>query len=221
MIQEGFECLKVRPREMDLLWLMGFRHFGTLFFRYDSADHAQRIAHVMPLRIDLHRFTLSASQKRIIKRNKDLQVIFREAFIDEEKYRLFEIHKQKFEENVPGDLCDFISPTPAEIPCHTLECCLFHEDRLIGVGFLDIGEKATSAVYSIYDTDFPKRSLGIYLLLMEISYSIEAGMNYLYHGYAYHENSAYDYKKKLSGLEYYDWQGHWQPMSKINHEDQT
>jgi leucyl-tRNA---protein transferase len=212
MIRETFQSLNVNPRGMDLLWLMGFRHFGTLFFRYDSTEQGSGNVHVLPLRIDLHQFTLSKSQKRIMKRNQDLQVVFRDAFIDEEKYRIFDIHKRRFTENIPGDLCDFISSLPAEIPCRTQECCLYHEGTLIGVGFLDRGEKAVSAVYTIYDTAYMKRSLGIYILLQEILYAREAGMHYLYHGYAYREASFYDYKKKFAGLKYYDWQGHWLAM---------
>ncbi|MDQ5986043.1 MAG: Aspartate/glutamate leucyltransferase [Syntrophus sp. SKADARSKE-3] len=213
MINEAFECLSVKPAEMDLLWFAGFRHFGTLFFRYDTSVHGQETVHVIPLRIDLRRFSLSKSQKRNMARNRDLHVVFRDAFVDEEKYRLFEIHKQRFTENIPGDLCDFISSSPATIPCHTLECCLFHDEKLIGAGFLDMGMKAASAVYSIYDTADPKRSLGIHLLLREIAFCREAGMNFLYHGYAYQEASFYDYKKRFSGLEYYDWQGHWSALS--------
>ena len=213
MIQEAFRCLQVSTRELDLLWLMGFRHFGTTFFRYDETEHGRDTAHVIPLRINLHRFSLSKSQKRIIKRNRDLRVVFRDAFIDSGKIRLFDLHKQRFTENIPGDLGDFISPVPARIPCHTMECCLYDKDALIAAGFLDMGAKATSAVYSVYDTAYPKRSLGIYLILMEISRSLAAGMDYLYHGYAYREDSRYDYKKKFTGVEYYDWQGHWRELT--------
>ncbi len=214
MIRDSFESLKVSPKEMDLLWSLGFRHFGTYFFRYDTRCYNNKTVQVLPLRINLKRFRPSASQKRILRRNRDLQVVFRNAFIDEEKIRLFEIHKRRFTENIPEDLFNFISPMPSIIPCRTLECSLFHEDKLIAVGFMDIGDDSTSAVYTIYDTGYYRRSLGIYIILSEIHYSIEAGFNYLYHGYAYREDSYYEYKKNFIGLEYYDWRGEWKPMMK-------
>lgn len=203
---------------MDLLWSLGFRHFGTRFFRYDTIEHNRATAHVLSLRIDLGRFRPSTSQKRILRRNRDLQAVFRDAFIDEEKCRLFEIHRRKFEENIPESLLDFLSPFPSRVPCHTVECCLFHDKRLIAAGFMDVGATSTSAIYSIYDTGFYRRSLGIFLILSEIRYSMEAGMKYLYHGYAYREDSFYDYKKNFTGLEYYDWSGAWKPMGKNKRE---
>lgn len=214
MIRDNFESLKVGPETMDILWSLGFRHFGTQFFRYDATESDNKTAHVLPLRIDLNKFRPSASQKKIIKRNQDLQVVFRDAFIDEEKIRLFEVHKQKFKKNVPDKIFDFISPFPSRIPCHTVECCLFNMNKLVAVGFMDMGETSTSAVYSFYDTVYYRRSLGIYIILSEIRYSIEASMNYLYHGYAYREESFYEYKKNFAGLEYYDWNGEWKPMMK-------
>ena len=205
MNQDAFQCLMVSPKEMDLLWSLGFRHFGMHFFRYDTIKHDDKTAHVLPLRIDLDKFKPSTSQKRIKRRNRDLQVVFRDAFIDREKIRLFDIHRI----NTPENLYDFISPIPSKIPCQTVECCLYHENKLIGVGFTDVGETSTSAVYSIYDTGYYRRSLGIFIILSEIRYSIENGKRYLYHGYAYREDSFYDYKKKFAGLEYYDWNGEW------------
>ncbi len=213
-IRDGFECVKVSPKEMDLLWSLGFRHFGTYFFRYDTGICNNETVHVLPLRIDLKRFRLSVSQKRIMRRNRDMQVVFRDAFIDEEKIRLFELHRERFKENIPDDLFAFVSPLPSIIPCRTVECCLIHENKLIATGFMDIGEASTSAVYTIYDTGYYRRSLGIYVLLSEIHYSVEAGFNYLYHGYAYREDSYYEYKKNFVGLEYFDWRGEWKPMLK-------
>jgi arginine-tRNA-protein transferase len=218
-IRDGFESVQVRPEEMDVLWSLGFRHFGTYFFRYDMCRYKNETVHVLPLRIDLKRFTPSASQKRIMKRNRDLRVVFREAFIDEEKIRLFEMHRERFTENIPDNLFTFISPMPSIIPCRTLECCLFHEDKLIAAGFMDIGETSTSAVYTVYDTGYYRRSLGIYVLLSEIRYSTEAGFDYLYHGYTYREDSNYEYKKNFTGLEYFDWRGEWKPMPRNSHSE--
>ena len=56
-----------------------------------------------------------------------------------------------------------------------------------------------------------KRSLGILMMLHSIAFSRERNCRYYYPGYAYREPFAYDYKKRLTGLEYLDWTTGWQP----------
>lgn len=197
------------PAQMDSLWANGWRHFGAYFFRYSTLQKSDGVYHVTPLRLDLARFTLSTSQKRVLKKNQDLEVEIRPAFIDEAKEALFHRHKNRFSENVPHSLYDFLAPEPANSPCETKEVCLFREGEMIAVSFLDIGAQATSSVYSIFEPTEPKRSLGIYLILLSIAYSLQNGKVFYYPGYAYKEPSFYDYKKKLRGLEQYDWR-EWQ-----------
>jgi leucyl-tRNA---protein transferase len=217
MIQDYFDCCDVDPRGMDVLWAIGFRHFGTTFFRYELQRHRGEIVHVLPLRIDLGRFRPSGSQKRVLRRNRDLHVVFREASVDEEKERLFSIHKERFKENVPESIYSFMSERPAQVPCPALECCLFRENTLMGTGYFDIGETAVSSIYTFFDPakDLSRRSLGIYVLLQQIAYARDAGKAYLYHGYAFREASFYDYKKLFSGLEYFDWTGKWRPWEEL------
>lgn len=204
-VNEYFFKEQVNAAQMDYLWARGWRHFGEYFFCYSRVG----AKHVTPLRIDLAGFKLSTSLKRILKVNADLQVVIREAYLDAEKEELFQRHKVRFTENVPDSIHDFLSSQPAQIPCETKEVCLFLDGKLIGVSFLDFGEASTSSVYSIYEPEVTKRSLGIFLILNSLRYSIELGKRYYYLGYAYREPSHYDYKKRFSGLEEYEWENGW------------
>jgi leucyl-tRNA---protein transferase len=49
------------------------------------------------------------------------------------------------------------------------------------------------------------------MMLHSIQFSRERGRRYYYPGYAYYEPFAYDYKKRLTGLEYLDWDAGWKP----------
>jgi leucyl-tRNA---protein transferase len=211
-IDEYFLAQQVTPAQMDYLWAQGWRHFGVFFFRYSTIRKPRGLYHVTPLRLNLANFTLSPSQKRVLKKNEDLHYEIRDAFIDKAKEALFEQHKTRFSENVPHSIYDFLSPQPADIPCHTKEVCLFQDGQLIAASFLDIGARATSSVYSIFEPTETKRSLGIYLILLSIAYSLQLGSQFYYPGYAYEEPSVYDYKKRLRGLEQYNWQD-WQPLT--------
>ncbi len=207
-----FRASHVEPEHMDLLWANGWRHFGSFFFRYSTTVWNGQVCTVLPLRIDLEHFCLSKSQKRVLARNRDLEVVIRDTVIDDEKEELFFRHVVRFDHNIPNSIFDFLSTQPATIPCQNQEICVYGKDgALLAASFLDLGQQATSAVYAMFDPEETKRSLGIFTMLIAIRYSIERGCQFYYPGYAYREPSFYDYKKRFSALNYFDWWGDWIP----------
>ena len=211
---ESFIGVDVAPAQMDRFWAEGWRHFGIFFFRYRAAPHDGKIFNVLPLRIDLQRFRLTRSLKRVLAKNQDSRVCIRPATVDEAKKSLFLKHRLRFKENLPSSLDDFMSPYPDSVPCLNLELCVYLGEKLVGVTFLDVGETATSAVYAIFDPAETRRSLGIMMMLQSIQLSRERAYRYYYPGYAYREPFAYDYKKRFIGLEYLDWETGWKPYSR-------
>ena len=200
------------PSQMDWAWSHGLRHFGIYFFRYNISPTANGFLHIMPLRVRLASFIPSKSQRRILKRNADVDVRISETQLDAKKHQLFESHKKRFAENVPDSLNIFLDVDAAHTPCPNREICLYLQGELIGVSFLDIGGTATSSVYSMFEPRFSKRSLGILLILKSIQYSKQLGKTFYYPGYAHREPSYYDYKKNFRGLEYYNWNQSWLPF---------
>jgi arginyl-tRNA--protein-N-Asp/Glu arginylyltransferase len=200
---------QVAPEMMDQLWARGWRHFGEYFFRYSIGYHDGEARKVIPLRIDLEKFTPSRSQKRAASRNRDLEVIIRPTFIDKTKLQLFQRHKQRFEHNVPDTIYDFLSRSPADTPCTNREIAVLREGNLMGASFLDVGQTSCSSVYAMFEPDESKRSLGIFMILEAIRHAREIGCRYYYPGYAYRGPSFYDYKKNFSGLEVYEWEKGW------------
>ncbi len=211
-LNEYFHCWRATPEQMDELWAEGWRHFGIYFFRYSATAHWGGLRRVIPLRVDLTRFEPSRSQKRVIAKNRNARVVIRDAFIDETKEDLFRRHRERFKENVPDSIYDFLSAEPETSPCGAREICVYDGDRLVAVSFLDVGRNSTSAVYAMFDPAESKRSPGIFTMLEAIRYSRELGCRYYYPGYAYREPSGYDYKKKFHRLEYFDWKGKWRPF---------
>ena len=212
MINEYFIAGSVSASEMDLLWAQGWRHFGTYFFRYSMAENEGALCQVLPLRLKLSTFAVSRSQQRVLKKNRDVEVIIRDAVIDAQKEALFLRHRTRFKQNIPDSIHDFISDSPATVPCRTQEVCVYDGDRLLAASFLDIGEQATSAVYAAFDPAESARSLGIFTMLCAIGQSQALGCQYYYPGYAYREPSPYDYKKRFCSLEALDWESGWKPL---------
>jgi leucyl-tRNA---protein transferase len=212
-IYDTFFSSNESKESMDELLSLGFRHFGTNFFRYNLNIHNGEFVNVLPLRIDLKKFQFSKSNKKLFKKNRFFSFVFRNAFVDREKEELFSNHALRFTENRPTSLYDFLSKNPASVPCETKECCVYDVSKLVAYSFLDIGQASTSSIYGVFDPAYSKNSLGIYTMLLEIQYSLEKNMRYYYPGYAYKQNSFYDYKKKFNSLEYFDWIENWHPLS--------
>jgi arginine-tRNA-protein transferase len=209
--EEYFVRWRVAPREMDALWAGGWRHFGPVFFRYRRAEYGGRGCTVLPLRVDLARFGPSRSQRRVLAANRDAHVRVVPTRVTDEMEEMFERHKSRFTDHVPDSLDDFLSFDPARVPCRNRAICVYLAGRLAAVSFLDVGARATSAVYAMFEPDESRRSLGIFTMLEAIRYSRARGCRHYYPGYACVEPSVYDYKKNFAGLECYDWHGAWRP----------
>lgn len=212
--EEYFLCWNAAPGLMDALWAEGWRHFGAVFFRYRLWEHGGRELTVTPLRVDLERFAPSRSQRRVLARNRDLRVERRPTRPDAEMRRMFERHRLRFREQVPDSLDDFLSFSPATVPCRNETICVYSGARLVAAHFLDVGGRATSSVYSMFDPAESRRSLGVYTILLAIEHARATGRRYYYPGYATREPSPYDYKKGFAGLEEFDWRGRWLPLGR-------
>lgn len=209
LINENFLADKVTPFQMDFLLAEGWRHFGQHFFRYNVGIYKQELRLVHPLRIRLDEFVLTKSKRRIRRKNADLEVVVRPASIDTQKQQLFHRHAARFEHSIPQSIFTFLDENPSEIPCKTLELCVFDKEQLAAVSFFDVGETSVSSIYAMFEPEFAKRSLGILTILLEIEYAIEKGKSHYYLGYAYEGESFYDYKKEFNATETFDWQGRW------------
>lgn len=167
------------------------------------------------LRLRLDQFLPSSSQRRILRRNRDLRLVRRAAVVDAQRRVLFDLHKERFREGVPQALDDFIGPLPAKIPVPVTEFDVFDGDRLIAVSYLARGERSVASLYGFFDPHFGRRSLGLLTMLQEIEFARSEGCDLYYPGYALLDSSSMDYKKRFHGLESYDWERGWIPYPRL------
>ncbi len=207
-MNEVFFDLHRGPEEMDLLWSGGWRHFGPMFFRYSETEAEDgAVRHVLPLRIELERFTPSESQRRTLRRNADLTWALGRVELDARRHEMFAAHAGRFRENIPESLETFLGGgVEWDVPCAVRELGVRDvRGRLIAASYVGIGVAAFSSIYGMFDPAESRRRLGIATLLWEIESARAAGCRWLHLGYAYHEPSFYDYKKQFAGLEWFDW----------------
>ena len=212
LINEEFEAPNVTPEQYDELLANAWRHFGTHFFRYNFGIYQDEIRRVIPLRIRLTEFQQSKSQRRVIKRNTDLEVSIAPFNISLETHNLFERHKRRFKSNVPDSIYDFIAGDTASSPTSLFEITARKSGKLVATSFFDLAKHSVSAIYGCFDPDETSRSLGIFTMLKVMNYAREQGFEFYYHGYAYEGSSFYDYKKRFSAIEAFDWSGSWSQM---------
>ena len=216
LINEEFHADLVLPEQMDGLWALGWRHFGTHFFRYNLGFLNLDVQFVLPLRIRLAELSFSKSQRRVLRRNEDLRVRTGPARITDEDHEMFHRHKSRFNHSIPETLFNFIASDPDGIPCECREIRVFDGDRPVAVSYFDVGGESVSGVYGMFEPDVTERSLGIFTMLKEIEFAIETGRKFYYLGYAYEGKSFYDYKKQFRATEAFDWDGEWKSLDEYS-----
>lgn len=206
-IEEAFFDLQVEPARLDSLLAHGWRHFGPYFFRY-SQQQLPTLQDILPLRVDLAGFHPSKSQRRVLRRNADLQPTWSRVRLTEEHRAVFGAHSGRFAHNTPGQLEDFLGPwAEQDVPCVLRELSVRDAaGRLLAASYVAQGLQAWSSVYAFFDPPAGERSLGIATQLWEIEAARLAGCRWLYLGYATRQPSHYDYKRQFAGTEWFDWE---------------
>jgi arginine-tRNA-protein transferase len=158
----------------------------------------------VPIRVVSEDFTPDRTQRRILRANADLTVSEMPARATAEQFTLF----QRYQKNrhADGDMAamgyyDYramIEDTP--ISTGILE---FRDarDRLLGACLTDWLADGLSAVYSFFDTDEDKRSLGTFAVLWLIGRARSLGLPYVYLGYWVPESRKMAYKARFKPSE--------------------
>ncbi|MGR3322790.1 MAG: arginyltransferase [Pseudooceanicola sp.] len=194
----------------DCLSKQGFRRSQNVLYRPSCADCAACLS----ARINVAEFTPSRSQRKCLNRNADLKRSATSPWATEEQYELFRQYLDT--RHADGGMADMdvfefaamIEETP--IRSRVIEY-KDPEGELAAVSLTDVLDDGLSMVYSFYEPDRLKDSLGTYLILDHVEIAREAGLPYVYLGYWVPGSPKMGYKAKFAGLEIYH-DGGWQKM---------
>ncbi len=192
----------------DALALLGFRRSGRHLYR----PHCEGCSACLSVRIPVHDFQPSRSQRRIRRRNADLRLIERPAKFDAEHYALYE--RYIYARHSDGDMFPpsheqyrtFL--TLDEAYSRLLEFRL--GNRLLAVSAFDHLEHGLSAIYTFFDPDpeWYRRSLGAYAVLSLVQEAYRRGLPHVYLGYWIRNCRKMAYKEAYQPLEILDGR-HW------------
>ncbi|MGH1355691.1 MAG: arginyltransferase [Thalassovita sp.] len=195
----------------DALSKQGFRRSQNVLYRPSCTDCAA----CMSARVRVEAFAPSRSQRRVAKRNSYLTRRATSPWATEEQFELFRNYLDV--RHADGGMADMdvfeFAAMVEETPIRTrvIEYSDAATGELIAVCLTDILDDGVSMVYSFYDPERERDSIGTYIILDHIEIAREAGLPFVYLGYWVPGSPKMGYKARFKGLEVFVG-NEWEPM---------
>jgi arginine-tRNA-protein transferase len=180
---------------------LGFRRSGDHIYR----PHCAHCEACIPARIPVCEFTRSRGQKRIWQRNQDLRIVCTDEISDDEAFDLYRRYislRHSDGDMYPPEREQFEAFLNNVWDC-TRYSRFYDEATLVAVAVVDALEDGLSAIYTFFDPEVAKRSLGVYAILWEVEQARELGLEYLYLGYWIKNCQKMAYKSDYRPLQVY------------------
>jgi len=196
----------------DALGRIGFRRSQNVAYRPSCLDCAACIS----VRVVANQFQPSATQRRVLRRNADLEVTACKPWATEEQYELLRRYLRArhpeggMVEMDEHDFSDMVEQSP--VKTYIVEYREPSVDgipgRLVGACLTDQQADGLSMIYSFFEPDEPagrgpnrRAGLGTYIILDHIVRAGRAGLPYVYLGYWVEESKRMAYKARFRPLE--------------------
>lgn len=186
----------------DALSRIGFRRSQGVAYRPSCLDCNACIS----VRVLAHEFEPNSSQRRIYRRNRDLEVSVCQPWSTVEQYDLL---RRYLESRHPGggmtgmdevDFADMVEQSPVDT--HIVEYREPETGELVGVCLADRQNDGLSMIYSFFDPSHPKRDgLGTYIIMDHIERAARAGLPHVYLGYWIEGCRRMEYKQRFQPME--------------------
>ena len=198
----------------DSLSKQGFRRSQNVVYRPSCAECSACLS----ARIRVADFQPNRSQRKVLARGADIRRQATSAWATEDQYDLFRRYLDA--RHADGGMADMdafefaamIEETP--IRTRVIQYSLPRsggEVDLIAVTLTDVFDDGLSMVYSFYDPELDRLSLGTYAILDHVALAREAGLPYVYLGYWVPGSRKMGYKAAFSALEVFKG-GRWQAI---------
>ena len=184
----------------DLLTHGGFRRSQSIAYR-PACDQCRACVSV---RVIANEFRPSRNFRKILARNADIVGEQRSAVPTSEQYSVFRAYLDRRHRH--GGMADMTVLDYAMMveDSHVETKIVEYRRRapggggdLLAVALTDVLGDGLSMVYSFYDPDFRKRSLGTYMILDHIARARRMGLAYVYLGYWVRDSRKMDYKGRF------------------------
>lgn len=177
----------------------GFRRAGNIVYRPDC----QGCRACVPYRIEASAFAPDRAQRRVLRRNQDLEARWLPAHASEEHYQLYQryLHARHADGGMDDATADDQNRFLLSQWATTEHLELRLAGELIGVAVTDVVADAVSAVYTYFAPEHPGRSLGTQAILQQIDFCRQQGLAHVYLGYWIEGHPKMDYKRRFGPAE--------------------
>lgn len=159
----------------------GFRRTASVFY----APRCVGCNACVPLRVVVAGFRPNRRFRRVLARNADLAVEFRDARGEAEHFHLYRRYisgRHALGSMYPPSAKQFLHLSePYGVETLILE--VREQDRLIAAAVTDVLDRSLAAVYTYFDPELADRSLGVFAILQQIAECRRRGVPHLYLGY--------------------------------------
>jgi arginyl-tRNA--protein-N-Asp/Glu arginylyltransferase len=205
--ERAFLADSLEPDVYHALMDRGFRRSGDLFYAADCPDCRLCV----PLRVPVATFAPSRSQRRVLRRNTDIEVTVRAPQCTPEALAMYARYLRDQHGTVAdaAELEQFRSSLYARV-VDTREVVYSLAGVPIAHSLVDVCASSVSAVYHFYEPDHRDRSLGVFSVLAEIEWAARLGVPFYYLGYWIRGCRTMEYKANYGPHEVLR-DGRWQP----------
>lgn len=185
-----------------------FRRGGSVIYRPSCIGCDECV----PIRVRVPDFAASRSQRRVWRRNTDIELTLGRPIVDEERVELYGRYQSQWHDGTMAGDTEGYRAFLAESPIRTVEMSYRAAGRLLGVGIVDVCPDSLSSVYFYFDPDESRRSLGVFSGLCELALAAQWGKAYWYLGYYVRECDRMNYKSRFRPCELLGMDGVWRRM---------
>lgn len=197
-------------QELDVYLADGWFRMGRSIFTTNFLRFHNKFYSSIWLRIDLINSKKSKTQQKIEKLNAKFRVEIQIANPTEQHEELFCKYRESMKFDAAPSVKSLLYGQQEERALlrifDTVEINIYDENKLIAVGFMDLGEKSAAGISCLYDPKYRKYSLGKYLMFLKMDFCKQNGFHFFYPGYFAPTYPLFDYKLDLakSTLQYLD-----------------